>query len=61
MTDRKLRDDYVEQPYVEGYLHSRISSGDFPEYGYESNHLPETTGVERDIKTIFDIASDNSK
>ncbi len=53
---RKLSDSYVEKPFIEGYLHSGIERGDLPEYGYQGNHLPATSGKIRKIESSLAIA-----
>lgn len=51
-----------EQPslFIEGYLSERFDAGDFPNYGFPKNHLPQTTGGEMKVVTGF-LAGRNPK
>lgn len=56
MNRRKLPEDFERDPYLRGYLHQLVESGDFPEYGYQTNHLPKTTNKPRAIESGFSLA-----
>jgi len=44
--------------FVEGYFASRFAAGERPNYGYPTNHLPETVVPSIDVMTSFMSASD---
>jgi len=50
---RKLPDSYKEQPFIEGYLTTRLESGDLPNYIYKYKSLPKTSGKIRKIISSF--------
>jgi len=57
MAKRNLPENYVETTYVEGYLHTLAITGAGLKYGYSLNHLPETTGKAREIKSSYELAN----
>ena len=46
--------------FIDGYFTDRVRSGDRPDYGYPTNHLPETTIARMEIHTSF-MASRKAK
>lgn len=47
--------------YIEGYFADRLWRGEEPNYGYPTNHVPETTFSSMDIKTGFIVALKSKK
>lgn len=54
MAERKLPKGVVEKTYIQGFL----NDGEVREvdYGYITNHLPETTQKKRVIASSFELA-----
>lgn len=47
-------------PFIDGYFTSRVVSGERPDYGYPTNHLPEPTFESMQVVTSF-MASRKNK
>lgn len=39
--------------FIDGYLNDRFKSGERPDYGYPSNHLPATNGATMKVENSF--------
>lgn len=48
-------------PFIDGYFTQRVRSGDRPNYGYPTNHLPETTGARMEVNTSFMVCRKSKK
>jgi hypothetical protein len=41
--------------FVSGFLSETFAKGVLPDYGYQKNHLPKTTGRERHSQSILTL------
>ena len=57
MGKRTLTASFDDNPYIEGYLHEQALAGGDLDYGYRVNRLPKTTGNEQEIKSSFELVS----
>ncbi len=55
MSTRKLPDDVKKIEYLTGVLSAAAETGQATDYGYNKNHLPETTGKSRKMSSSFEI------
>ena len=60
MPERKLPASHVEELFALGYMHERALAKKVPDYGYQDNSLPKTSGKERETVTMFSLTKENA-
>lgn len=59
VTEMGTTDTEIKEPvgnldlFIDGYFTQRVRAGERPDYGYPTNHLPETTVARMQIHTSF--------